>query len=125
MNINNFIDPIEERQAMEDEPENLIEHIAAQFGPEQDAESDEEDIEQPKMKISDTLAAVQQIWLYKEQQDEGNSSFLSLLTKYEQEVQDRRINERQQMTITAFFAASSRSEAWIQLQCQECQEIGV
>ena len=61
MNINNFIDPIEKRQAMKNELKNLIEHIAAQFEPEQDAESDEKDIEQPKMKISDTLAAVQQI----------------------------------------------------------------
>ncbi len=43
MDINNFIDPIEE--ATTNEPENIIEHIAAQFGPEQDAKSDEKDIE--------------------------------------------------------------------------------
>ena len=43
MNINNFIDPIEE--AATDGPEDIIEHIAAQFDSEWDAESDEEDIE--------------------------------------------------------------------------------
>ncbi len=103
MNINNFIDPIEE--ATTNEPENIIEHIAAQFGPERDAESDEEDIEQPKIKISEALAALQQLWLYEEQQKDGDSSVLSLLNKYEQRVQDRRMKESQQMPITAFFNA--------------------
>src|SRR6266487_4601294 len=51
ININNFIDPIE--KTTEDELENIVEHVAAQFGPEKNAESDEEEaIEQPKMKIS-------------------------------------------------------------------------
>src|SRR6266496_2744632 len=103
MNINNFIDSIDE--SMGNEPENIIEHIAAQFGPERDAESDEENIEQPKIKISEALAALQQLRLYEEQQNEGDSSFLSLLNKYEQRVQDRRIKESQQMPITAFFNA--------------------
>ena len=57
MDINNFIDPIEE--AATNEPEDIIEHIAAQFGSERDAESDEEDIEQPKIKKSEALAALQ------------------------------------------------------------------
>ena len=40
----------------------IIEHIAAQFDPEQDAESDEEDIErQPKIKISEALASLRQL----------------------------------------------------------------
>ena len=59
MNINNFIDLIE--KMIMNESENIIEHIAAQFDPEQDAESDEENIEQPKIKISETLAALQQL----------------------------------------------------------------
>src|SRR5204863_3593496 len=85
MNINNFIDPIEE--ATEDELENIVEHVAAQFGPEKDAESDEEEaVEQLKMKISEALTALQQLRLYKEQQDEGNSGFLILLNKHEQEI---------------------------------------
>ena len=54
-----------------EESENIIEHIAAQFGPERDAESDEEDIEQPKIKISEALAASQQLRLYEEQQKEA------------------------------------------------------
>jgi len=39
----------------------IIEHIAAQFDPEQDAESDEKNIEQSKIKISEALAALQQL----------------------------------------------------------------
>ena len=49
MNINNFINLIE--KTVTDGPADIIEHIAAQFDPEQDAESDEENIEQPKIKI--------------------------------------------------------------------------
>ena len=71
MDINNFINSIEETAASEDQAEDIIERIAAQFGPEQDAESDEEDIEQLKIKISDTVAALKQLQLYEEQQEEG------------------------------------------------------
>jgi len=59
MDIKNFINPIE-KTAM-NKSVDIIEHIAAQFGPERDAESDEEDIEQPKIKISEALAALRQL----------------------------------------------------------------
>ena len=59
ININNFINPI--KKAVTDGPADIIEHIAAQFGPERDAESDEEDIEQSKIKISEALAALRQL----------------------------------------------------------------
>ena len=104
MDINNFIDPIEE--AATNESADIIEHIAAQFGPERDAESDEEDIEQPKIKISEALAALWQLQLYEKQQDDGDSTLLHLLNKHEQRIQDRRMKESQQMPITAFFIAS-------------------
>src|SRR5436853_6920776 len=90
-------------------PENIIEHVASQFGPEWDAESDEEDIEQPKIKISEAITALHQLRLYEEQKDEGDSGFLTLLNKYEQQIQDRRIRERQQTSITAFLNVN-RSE---------------
>ena len=110
MDINNFINPIKEREALE-EPENIIEHVAAQFA-EQDESDEELGVEQPKIKISEALAALQQLQLYEEQQDGGNSSLLCALNKYEQQIQNRRINKREQTSITAFFnAASSRSEA--------------
>ena len=104
MNINNFIDPIEE--AATDEPVDIIEHISAQFGPERDAESDEEDIEQPKIKISEALASLRQLRLYEEQQNDGDSTLLHLLNKHEQQIQDRRMKKSQQMFITVFFTAS-------------------
>ena len=106
MDINNFIDSIEETVVSEDQTEDIIEYIAAQFGPEQDAESDEKDIEQPKIKISNTVTALQQLRLYEEQQEDDDTRFLSLLNKYEQRIKDRRIIERQQTSITAFFNAN-------------------
>ena len=89
-----------------DGPADIIEHIAAQFGPEQDAESDEEDIEQSKIKISEALAALWLLQLYEKQQNDGDSTLLHLLNKHEQRIQDRRMKESQQMPITAFFIAS-------------------
>jgi len=111
MDINNFIDPIEETEAMNEKSENIIEQIAAQFDLERDAESDEEDIEQPKIKISEALAALQQLRLYEEQQNDGDSKFLSMLNKHEQQIEDRRIKKRQQISITAFFNADNRTGA--------------
>ena len=64
------------------------------------------DIEQqPKFKISEALAAPQQLRIFdcEEQQNDGDSSVLSLLNKHEQQIQDRMMNESQQMPITAFF----------------------
>ena len=104
IDINNFIGPIEE--AATDEPADIIEHVAAQFGPGRDAESDEEDIEQPKIKISEALASLQQLQLYEEQKNDGDSTLLHLLNKHEQRIQDRRMKESQQMPITAFFNAN-------------------
>ena len=110
MNINNFIDPVEETQALEKELENIIKHIVTQFGPEWDAETDEKDIKLPKIKISKAIAVLQQLQLYEEQQDEDDSCFLSILNKYKQQVQDKRIKERQQIPITAFFNAAECQE---------------
>ena len=64
MNVNNFIDSIE--NATEDELENIVEHVAIEFGPEKNAESDQKKtIEQSKIKISEALTALQQLCLYK------------------------------------------------------------
>ena len=84
----------------------IIEHIAAQFDSEWDTESDEKNIEQSKIKISETLAALWQLWLYEKQQNDEDSTLLHLLNKHEQQIQDRRMKESQQMPITVFFIAS-------------------
>ena len=88
------------------DPADIIEHITAQFDSEQDAESDEKNIEQPKIKISEALAALQLLQLYEKQQNDEDSTLLHLLNKHEQQIQDRRMKESQQMPITAFFIAS-------------------
>ena len=104
ININNFINPIEE--ATTEESKDIIKHIAAQFSPERDAKSDEKDIKQPKIKIFEVYTALQQLQLYEEQQKDEDSSVLSFLNKYEQQIQDRRMKESQQRPITAFFNAN-------------------
>ena len=106
MDINNFIDSIEETAASEDQTEDIIEHIAAQFGPERDAESDEKNIKQPKIKMSEAYTALQLLRLWEEQQKDGDSNILSFLNKYEQRIRDRRMRESQQRPITAFFSAN-------------------
>ena len=94
MNINNFIESIEKRAAMKNESRDIIKYIAAQFGPKQD-ESDEEDVEQLKIKITETILALQQLQLYKEQQEESNTRVLNLLNRYEQQIQGRKIRDSQ------------------------------
>ena len=89
-----------------EESENIIEHIAAQFGPEWDAENDEKNIEQPKIKMSEAYTALQLLQLWEKQQKNEDSSVLSFLNKYEQQIQDRRMRESQQRSITVFFSAN-------------------
>ena len=94
MNINNFIKFIKERAAAKNESRNIIKYIIAQFSPKQD-ESDEEDVEQSKIKITETILALQQLQLYEEQQEESNTRVLDLLNRYEQQIQGRRIRDSQ------------------------------
>jgi hypothetical protein len=47
----------------------------------------------------------------KNQQNNGNTGFLSMFNKYEQQIQDRIIKERQQISIIASFNAASGSGA--------------
>ena len=57
MNINKFVNSIE--KTTEDELENIVEHITAQFEFEKTAESDEKKtIEQSKIKISEALTTL-------------------------------------------------------------------
>ena len=49
--------------------------------------------EQAKIKVSETLALLQQLQLYEKRQNDADSSVLSLLDKYEQQIQDRRMKE--------------------------------
>ena len=92
MNINDFINSINE--TIEDKLKNIVEHVGAQFQSEKNAESDEKNIEQWKIKISESFTASQQLHLYKKQQNKSDSDFLILLNKYEQQIQNRRMKER-------------------------------
>ena len=91
MNINNFINSIND--TIKNKLKNIVQHVAAQIGFEKNAESDEKNIEQSKIKISDALVALWLLQLYEKQQNDENSTLLHLLNKYEQQIQDRKMKE--------------------------------
>ena len=51
-----------------DSTEDLIEHVAELYaGPDRDAETDEEDSQQPRIKLDEAIEALQKLRLYEEQ----------------------------------------------------------
>jgi hypothetical protein len=87
--IRSFTNPVDE--AVEDEPGDLIQQIAEQFGPERDAESDEEMHEVRNVGIQEALDALNILRQYEEQQQDGDSALITLLNKNERCIQARRI----------------------------------
>jgi hypothetical protein len=92
--IRSFINPIDE--TVEDEFGDLIQQIAEQFGPERDAESDEEMHEVRNVEIQEALDALNTLRQYEEQQQDGDSALISLLNKHERCIQARRIKRVKQ-----------------------------
>ena len=71
MNIQNFIELLGEE--VEDSSEDLIEHVAELYaGPDRDAETDEEVVEQPQIKLDEALVALQKLRLSEEQQSDSD-----------------------------------------------------
>ena len=87
INIQDFIElPGEE---VEDLTEDLIKHIAELYtGPNRDAETDEEVIEQPQIKLNKALNALQKLYLYKEQQEDCNKDIIMTLLRHKQQLQN-------------------------------------
>ena len=85
-NIQDFIElPGEE---VEDSPEDLIESIAElSAGPDRDAETDEEVVDQPQIKLDEALAALQKLRLYEEQQSDSERDVITTLSRHERRIQ--------------------------------------
>jgi len=80
-NIQDFIElPGKE---VEDSPEDLIESIAELYaGPNRDAETDKEVVDQPQIKLNEALAALQKLRLYKEQQSNSKRDIITTLSRH-------------------------------------------
>ena len=109
-NIQDFIQlPGEE---VEDSTEDLIEHIAELYaGPDRDAETDEEVVEQPQIKLDEALDALQKLCLYEEQQEDCNRDIITTLLRHERRLQNRRSQNTKQQLITTYFSVANRSIA--------------
>ena len=69
--------------------EDLIKYIAELYaGPDRDAETDEEVVEQPQIKLNKALDALQKLCLYEEQQEDYNRDIITTLLRHEQQLQN-------------------------------------
>ena len=82
INIQNFIHlPGED---VVDSTEDLIEHVAELYaGPDRDAETDEEDSQQPRIKLNEAIEALQKLRLYEEQQEDSEREVIITLLRQE------------------------------------------
>ena len=108
INIQNFIHlPGED---VVDSTEDLIEHVAELYaGPDRDAETDEEDSQQPRIKLNEAIEALQKLRLYEEQQEDGEREVITTLLRHERRIQGRRLQNTKQMTIKLFFGGADGS----------------
>ena len=106
MNIQNFINlPGKE---VEDSTEDLIEHVVKLYaGPNRDAETDEEDTQQPQIKLNEALEALRTLRLYEEQQEDGDREVIVTLLRHDRRIQGRRLQNTKQVAITTFFSRAS------------------
>ena len=106
-NIQDFIElPGEE---VEDSLEDLIESIAELYaGPDRDAETDEEVVDQPQIKLDEALAALQKLRLY-EQQSDSERDVITTLSRHERRIQGRRAQNAKQQSIAMYFSVADRS----------------
>ena len=108
MNIREFIElPGEE---VEDSSEDLIEHVVELYaGPDRDAETDEEAVEQPQIKLNKALVALQRLRLYEEQQSDSDRDVITTLLRHERRIQGRRPQNTKQPSIATYFSVADRS----------------
>ena len=108
MNIREFIElPGEE---VEDSSEDLIEHVVELYaGPDRDAETDEEAVEQPQIKLDEALVALQRLRLYEEQQSDSDRDVITTLSRHERRIQGRRPQNTKQQSIATYFSVADRS----------------
>ena len=108
INIREFIELLGEE--VEDSSEDLIEHVVELYaGPDRDAETDEEAVKQPQIKLNEVLVALQRLRLYKEQQSDFDIDVITTLLRHERRLQGRRPQNTKQQSIAIYFGVADRS----------------
>jgi len=87
-----------------DDMETIDDIVLSQFIPEVDDDPEESImVETPLVSINDAISALERLRLYEEQQDQGDSQFISVLHKHERLMQARKLNTQKQADIRSFF----------------------
>ena len=94
MRLQNFLNSMKEE--VNDSDKEIIDDIIARFDPERFAESDEEVIDIPQVKLSEAISALITLRLYEEQQQEGNPTLNRMLRQHEFELKGRQQAELRQ-----------------------------
>jgi hypothetical protein len=117
MDIQNFLNPVEE--VIQDSPEQLEEHILAQFEPEVEQESDEEIEQLPRVTADEALEALAKLQLHEEQSEEGNPSLITQLGRHERVLQSSEASK----TKAAGYQSLFREYLVVYTKLQHCINI--
>lgn len=102
MNTKLFINPMDEEVV--DSPDDTAEHIAQQYEPVPQEESDLEEVEElPRIRAKQALQLLQQLRLHEEQAEDCNIDWIRSLDRYEKVVRRRHQEGLQQAQISQYL----------------------
>ena len=102
MDINNFINPIEERVV--DSTDDMIDLIVAQFNSKEDAEVEAIELIVPVVTTTEAIKALNILKQYQEQRIEPiNQDFMAYLRKELRDLESQRVNAQKQTTLQQWF----------------------
>ncbi len=101
LSISDFIDSIDE--AVFDPQDDVLEHIAAQFDEEKEAESDEKLEQQSKITAKEVMNALAVLHEHEEQADDGSRDWIASLNRQERVLQSRRSRTLRQQSIQSYL----------------------
>ena len=102
MSINQFLNP--EDKEVYDTDDIVVDDIVAAYSTEERAyETDEEDVPQRRILAKEAIEALQTLRLYEEQQDDGDSRFISGLGRHERVMRQRAEQGLKQSSIGSYF----------------------
>jgi hypothetical protein len=108
MDVNALLNIPEEQ--VNDNCEDLEDHLVALYSPVEEEESDDEDVEVlPTIRPHEVLRLLQGIKIGEMQADDCNADYISWIERYERVVQRRQIDALKQAPIQSFFGASRDS----------------
>ena len=102
MDINNFINPIEERVV--DSTDDMIDLIVTQFNSKKDTEVEAIELIVPEVTTTEAIKALNILKQYQEQRIEPiNQDFMAYLRKELRDLESQRVNAQKQTTLQQWF----------------------